>query len=139
MSTAPKKRILVLEDLAEMRNFIVSALSSQGYDVLVPVDSYVALSLARQQPFDLVTVDLYMPLMDGLAFLQALRDLDIHIPTVVVTAYKTDPKIDEIRKMGVRHILAKPFQLEELYDAIRDLLGEQDLKEPIRSTPPTQA
>ncbi len=118
------KRILVLEDRDEMRNFIVKALTSRGYDVHVPVDSYVALSLVRQQPFDLVTVDLYMPLIDGVNFLQALQGMNLRIPAVVITGYSTDPRIETIRKMGVRHILSKPFRLDDLFKAVRESLGE---------------
>ena len=126
MQNGKPKRILVLEDRDEMRKFIVSALTAEGYDVHVPVDSFVALSLARQQPFDLVTVDLVMPLVDGATFLRALRDMDIHIPAVVITGYSTDPRIELIRQMGVRHILTKPFRLEDLFKAIREILREDD-------------
>ncbi len=126
MQNGKPKRILVLEDRDEMRKFIVNALTAEGYDVHVPVDSFVALSLARQQPFDLVTVDLVMPLVDGATFLQALRDMDIHIPAVVITGYSTGPKIEAIRQMGVRHILTKPFRLEDLFKAVREMLGEDD-------------
>lgn len=52
------KRILVLEDSEEMRAFLVDILTSKGYQVTAPVDSYVALSTARgEKPYDLVTVD----------------------------------------------------------------------------------
>ncbi|OGG43233.1 MAG: hypothetical protein A3F84_21605 [Candidatus Handelsmanbacteria bacterium RIFCSPLOWO2_12_FULL_64_10] len=118
------KHILVLEDMDGMRTFIAEILSSRGYRVSAPVDSYVGLAMARQQPFDLMTVDLYMPLMDGVTFVQALHDVGIYTPAVVITAYSADPKIEEMKQLGVRHFLPKPFRLEDLFEAIEEALRE---------------
>ena len=118
------KHILVLEDLEDMRAFIAEVLSRQGYRVSTPVDSYVALTMARQQPYDLATVDLVMPLMDGVAFVQALREMRVNTPVVIVTAFLSDPRIGQLKQMGVRHFLSKPFHLEALFKAVREALGE---------------
>lgn len=118
------KHILVLEDMDGMRTFIAEILSSRGYRVSAPVDSYVGLALARQQPFDLMTVDLYMPLMDGVTFVRALHDMGIYTPAVVITAYSADPKIEELKQLGIRHFLPKPFRLEDLFEAIEEALRE---------------
>lgn len=126
------KRILVLEDLDGMRAFIADVLSSQGYQVSTPVDSYVALTMASQQPFDLMTVDLYMPLIDGVTFVRGLHDMDIHTPVIVITAYSTDPKIEEMKQLGVRHFLAKPFRLEALFGAVKEAL---ECRDPLRTAP----
>jgi two-component system response regulator (stage 0 sporulation protein F) len=120
------RHILVLEDMDGMRTFIADILSSRGYRVSAPVDSYVGLAMARQQPFDLMTVDLYMPLMDGVAFVRALHDMGISTPAVVITAYPADPKIEELKQLGVRHFLSKPFRLEDLFEAIEEALGEKN-------------
>ncbi len=120
------KRILVLEDTEEMRAFLVDILTSKGYQVTAPVDSYVALSTAREQPYDLVTVDLKMSLIDGLTFVKALQDNGIDTPVIAITAYPSDPKIEQMRRLGVRHILPKPFKVEVLFESVRDVLGEPD-------------
>ncbi|MSS73581.1 MAG: response regulator [Candidatus Latescibacteria bacterium] len=116
------KRILVLEDMDGVRTFISEVLSSRGYQVSAPVDSYVAFAMARQQSFDLMTVDLYMPLIDGVTFIRALHDMGIHIPAVVITAYSTDPKVEEMKRLGIRHFLPKPFRLEDLFEAVKEVL-----------------
>ena len=119
------KRILVLEDSEEMRAFLVDILTSRGYQVTAPVDSYVALSIARgEQPYDLVTVDVKMSLIDGLTFVKALQDTGIDTPVIAITADPSDPKIEQMRRLGVRHILPKPFKVDVLFETVRDVLGE---------------
>jgi CheY-like chemotaxis protein len=107
-----------------MRNLIAKVLSEKGYQVSTPVDSYVGLAMARQQPYDLMTVDLYMPLMDGVTFVRALQEIDIHTPAVVITAFPSDPKIEEMKQLGIRHFLPKPFRLDDLFEAVREALNE---------------
>jgi CheY-like chemotaxis protein len=119
------KRILVLEDMDGVRSFIAELLSSRGYQVSAPVDSYVAFAMARQQTFDLITVDLYMPLIDGVTFIRALHEMGIYTPAVVITAYFTDPKVEEMKDLGIRHFLPKPFRLEALFEAVQEALQER--------------
>jgi CheY-like chemotaxis protein len=123
MEKPTPKRVLVVEDREEMRQFIVEVLQDEGCQVLVPVDSYVALSLARQQAFDLVTLDLALPLIDGATFVRALRELGIPAPVLVIAANAKDPRIRQVRDLGVRHVLHKPFRREQLQSAAREILN----------------
>ena len=134
MAEPNAKRILVLEDVEAMRSLIANLLASKGYEVSSPVDPYVALSIARREKFDLMTVDLYMSLMDGVTFVRALHDMGIDAPIVIVTAYPSDPQVEQLKQLGVRHFVAKPFRLEALFASVRDALGEADPDQPLMAS-----
>ena len=66
-------RILTVDDSAPIRDLVALALTQAGYDVRQAKDGVEALAIARGEVFDLVLADLYMPNMDGIELIRALR------------------------------------------------------------------
>jgi two-component system response regulator MprA len=110
------RRVLIVDDDADVRSAIGEALVSGGFAVAEAQDGVEALTRARDSRPDLILLDLGMPRMDGFAFRAAQRaDAALaSIPVVVVSA--SEP--DKARDLGAAAYLHKPFDLSVLLDAV---------------------
>lgn len=112
-------RVLVIEDNADLRDYLRLALRGEGYEVLTARNGREALGMIDGQGLDAVITDLFMPEMDGIETITALRR---KLPGVRVVAMSGRPGVDYLtvaRELGVTHTLRKPFELDELLRALR--------------------
>jgi DNA-binding response OmpR family regulator len=115
------KKLLVVDDSAQMRTMLVSFLTRQQYEVVTAQDGQEALLVARREKPDLVLLDLMMPKMDGYEFLRIFSHEAI-TPVIILTA-----KIEEIDKLlglelGADDYITKPFSMHELAARVRAVL-----------------
>lgn len=82
------KKILVVDDEANIRELYKEELEDMGYDVITVADGLQALSLLDTTPFDLVTLDMRMPDMDGIETLRKMKEKNSAMPVVISTAYE---------------------------------------------------
>ena len=116
--------ILVVDDSAEVRAIITRHLVSAGYVVQEARSARQALNAIRDGAIDLVTMDVYMPDMDGFEFLVQSRGTGI--PVVALSGGGSlDPKsiLDIAALLGAAQTLQKPFTGHELLDAVRAALA----------------
>ena len=87
MATNVNKTILILEDDASLRDILVEKFTSEGFSVISAPDGQVGLEKFSQNAIDVVLLDLYMPVMDGHAFLTKLREdpKGASLPVVVLS------------------------------------------------------
>ncbi len=88
-------------------------------------DGSEALWRAREQSFDLVLTDIHMPAMDGLVFVQRLRELPAYrnTPIVALTSDGSHARRDEGRRLGIRAWVLKPPDMPALISGLRGLLA----------------
>ena len=113
------RRVVIAEDEAIIRLDLKEILQDEGYDVVGETgrgDEAVDL-VATHHP-DLVILDVKMPGSDGLAAARAIRELDLKVAVLILTAFSQRNLIDEARGAGVVAYLVKPFQRIELIPAI---------------------
>ncbi|MEZ4861593.1 MAG: response regulator transcription factor [Caldilineaceae bacterium] len=115
------KKILVVDDKANVRRLIQDYLTEQGYRVTTAEDGRMALFSARQEPPDLILLDIMMPEMDGYEFIRAYRQ-QANTPIILLTA-----KVEETDKvigleLGADDYITKPFGMRELLARIRAVL-----------------
>ena len=110
-------RILVADDEESMRWVLSKALRKKGYSVDLAADGNQALRQVREQSYDLAIVDIKMPGMSGLEFLDKARELRPDILVVVMTAEASMKNAVEAMKRGAYDYITKPFDLEVI-DAI---------------------
>ena len=128
----PLMRILIIEDEIDFANALSRGLKNQGYAVDVAKDGKEGWELGTVNPYDLVILDLNLPMMDGLEICRRLRHQRMDLLIFILTA--RDRIHDRVigLDMGADDYLVKPFHFEELTARIRALL-RRDLRvrEPI--------
>ena len=123
-SSGAAARILLAEDDDIMARMIEAALSRQGYEVIRTVDGAEAVSLAADRPFDLILLDLQMPVMDGADACLALRKHPhlTDVPILLLTAQSNQQQVRERSLPGVTDYLIKPFGLTDLRSRVQHWL-----------------
>jgi two-component system, OmpR family, copper resistance phosphate regulon response regulator CusR len=117
-------RILIAEDEARIAAFIQKGLRSAGFVPTVVTDGRAAFDHAMTGEFDLLVLDLGLPVMDGFTVLRQLRETRNEIPVLILTA--RDSVTDTVAGLegGADDYVTKPFQFEELLARIRLRLRE---------------
>ena len=118
-------RVLAVDDSSSMRQMVRAALEAEGLDVLEAANGREALDVLGADPVDLVITDLYMPGMDGLALVQAIRQQAEHrfTPILVLTTEHADEFKQRGRVAGATGWLVKPFRPEQLGQVVMRVLG----------------
>jgi DNA-binding response OmpR family regulator len=113
--------ILVVEDEQKLAAYIKRGLEEHGYAVDVVHSGPDALEWVRNAPFDLIVLDILLPGLDGVAVCRELRQRDIRIPILMLTAL--DAVDDRVKGLdaGADDYLVKPFAFRELLARLRAL------------------
>jgi two-component system alkaline phosphatase synthesis response regulator PhoP len=117
-----RRRILIVEDDRTLRQALTFNLEREGYLVRMAVDGQQALDRARNEPFDLMLLDVMLPGMSGIEVLRVLRAERVSMPVIILSA-KGD-EIDRVvgLKVGADDYVAKPFSRPELLARIEAVL-----------------
>lgn len=116
-----RPRLLVVEDDAYVRTFCQRLLRTT-YVVETAEHGGQAVELLRRQPYDLALVDLDMPVMDGIALLEHIRQRHAETDVVVFTAYASVDSARQALKLGALDYLSKPVEAENLERTVRSAL-----------------
>ncbi|MBE0596770.1 MAG: response regulator [Desulfuromonadales bacterium] len=120
-------RILLAEDDPMIRNILILQLRRRGWEVALAENGRQAVAQWQKGEIDLILMDLQMPEMDGLAATQKIRELereqDSRIPIVALTAHVHRQDREKCLLAGMDGYLAKPIQIENLYDMINSCLA----------------
>ncbi|MCW2245198.1 signal transduction histidine kinase/CheY-like chemotaxis protein/HPt (histidine-containing phosphotransfer) domain-containing protein [Azospirillum fermentarium] len=114
-------QVLLAEDTLVNQRVAVALLERQGHSVRVVPDGAAAVEAVRTQRFDLILMDVHMPVMDGLAATRAIRALpgaEAALPIVALTAAASLSENQACRDAGMDDVVAKPFRPEDLYAAL---------------------
>jgi len=114
--------ILVVEDDRNQRKLIEAALTREGYRVLTAEDGEQALSVMDSERIDLVVTDIMMPNVDGFQLTELLREANMNMPILVVTARESFPDKERGFRLGVDDYMVKPIDIGELVLRVRALL-----------------
>jgi len=119
------KRILIVEDKATSRELLRTVLEQQGYAVEEASDGEEALRKIREQPPDLVLLDLQIPTRNGYDVVREVRqDPRLQaVPVVAVTASAMQGDREKVLAAGFTAYIAKPVSLVQLRHEINQLLG----------------
>ena len=117
-------RILIVDDEITFRSVVATALTQKGYSVSEAEDGRTALAVLKSEAVDLVITDVLMPEQDGLEVIMNVRDANNPIPIIAITGHpeKADLYLRLAKALGAQRVLEKPFRMEALLGAVRELL-----------------
>ena len=121
--------ILLVEDNDTNRFIATKTLHFTGCQVTEAVNGLEAVELMRKQPFDLVLMDIQMPVMNGMdATLIIRNELNLSTPIIAFTANAIESEIAKYLKCGMEDYIVKPFRENELYQKIELYTSKQTIK-----------
>lgn len=118
------KTILFVEDSASVRQVMKTALSREGYEVILACDGQDALTKLDGCKIHLIISDVNMPNMDGLTFVKKAKQLPTYkfTPIIMLTTETQESKMNEGKAAGVKAWIVKPFQPPHLLAAVAQLV-----------------
>jgi DNA-binding response OmpR family regulator len=118
-------RVLVADDDPDIRALVTIKLKRSGFDVIDVGDGQAALDGVREQPPDLVIVDLMMPKMSGIEVCQALRadPATAGIPVIMLTARAQESDVARGFAQGADDYIIKPFSPRELASRVQAVMA----------------
>lgn len=119
MTTRPK--LLVVDDEENIRYALNKWFEMSGFDVDTAEDGAVAVEKCKTNRYDIITMDLVMPKMDGNTAIGEIRALNPDVPIVVLSGFSDRPP--QVSGSGATRIFAKPMMLSELEQEVRALLA----------------
>ena len=116
--------ILLVDDEQNIREVLSEALREAGYCVDTATNGEEALQILHQQSFDLMLLDIRMPIRSGLDLLKLLSKTGQRPPILVITGLASNDEIDEALRLGASKCIRKPFHLKNLLSEITGLLHD---------------
>lgn len=129
MTSEMTKKILVVDDEAVVCESCRRILIREGYQVDTCSDSRTGLRLAELNHYDAILLDLRMPIVDGVRFLERVREVRPGLPVVIITGHASAESDRAFERLGICELIAKPFTPEEITAAVRRAVGEDKDKE----------
>lgn len=120
-------KVLLAEDNRINQILVQKVLSKYNFDCITVGNGKLAVEAVEREHFDIILMDIMMPVMDGYEATAIIRNLDNafkkSIPIIALTAVVTGSVIEDSSSVGINKYLSKPFESEELYTAIMDLVN----------------
>lgn len=123
------ERVLIIDDSQDIREFISEyILKPKGFEVLAATNGLMGLEMAIAKEPDLIIIDQQMPRLTGLEVLQKLRERDIQIPAILVTAHGSEDTAVAGFRLGIRDYIIKPIDVDEISESVDRALRESRLQ-----------
>jgi len=116
-------RVLVAEDNENLRDLIELYLHELGLECRLVGNGFDAVEAALADAFDVLLMDLEMPVMDGFEAIHVLRGHGYQVPIIALTAHREGIEVERARREGCNSVLGKPVTVEKLREALNPLLG----------------
>jgi len=121
---AGSKRILIVDDDAEIVDSIRYALSSKGFEILIARDGNQGLAVAEREDPDLVILDMMMPKRSGFLVMEKLRrSRTVPMRIIMITANEGSRHKAYAEMLGVDDYIRKPFAMDRLVESVKRLLA----------------
>ena len=113
-------RLLIVDDESRFLEAIATRLKKRGFAVTTATNGPDAISIARDEKFDIALLDLKMPGMDGSEVLKLLKQEHEFLEVVILTGHGSLESAVELTKLGAFGYLPKPYELEKLLDTLKE-------------------
>ena len=123
-----RNTILVVDDDTAHRTMLRTLVGGWGYEISEADDGEAAIHMVRQQPYDLVLMDVRMIKVSGLEALAAIKSINPAIPVVIMTAYSSVETAVDALKQGAHDYLTKPLDFDKLRVTLERAMEHSRLK-----------
>ena len=119
------RRLLIVDDEETLTFSLYQSfiLSKKDYEVATAGSGEEALDKMNDKPYDLIITDIFMP---GISGIDLLKKVKVDFPStevIVMTAYGSDDKKDEVANLGAKHYVEKPFEMKAVREMVFNILG----------------
>ncbi len=125
---ANKGKILIVDDEVELKNILVEALTSQGYEASGFASGKDALAALREEAFDVLLTDLMMPGMNGITLVRESLQIDPHLVCLVMTGQGTIQTAVDAMKEGAFDYVLKPFRLQTILPVLTRAMNTRHMR-----------
>ncbi|MEQ8170039.1 MAG: response regulator [Candidatus Eremiobacterota bacterium] len=124
--TSKKLHILLAEDVLTNQKLATSLLKKRGHSVVIANNGKEALEIYGSEKFDLILMDIQMPVMDGIQATGLIRDRDTDIPIIAMTAHAMKGDRERFLSEGMNDYIAKPLKLKEVFEVIEKYTSSEE-------------
>ena len=126
MSSA--KRVLIAEDSTVIQNITKRVLQFQNFEITAVKNGKQVMDKMKDSNFDIVLMDINMPVMDGMECARQIRQLDddakSNVPIVAITGNAKNYSLDDFKKAGIDEYLPKPLNFDQLVNTVKKYATE---------------
>ncbi len=116
-------KVLIVDDEVYNREILTKVLSKEGMETYEAINGEESLLKIGKDSFDIILMDLMMPIMDGFTAIKVLREeLHCSTPIIVISAICDEETMNRMKDMGINAYLTKPFDLVTLVQTIKETL-----------------
>jgi signal transduction histidine kinase/BarA-like signal transduction histidine kinase len=124
MRELKKSKILLVEDNEINQEIMLEFLKESNLDIDVANNGQIALQKAKKNSYELILMDIQMPIMDGYEATKQIRNLNINTPIIALTANTMKEHIDKACNVGMNEYLLKPIDIHNLYEVLLKFLSK---------------
>ena len=118
-----KKKALVIDDEQIVLESVSALLTDEGFEVDVSLDGRQGLDWAIERNYDVVLTDIRMPDIGGMKVLRDVKRINPTLPVIMITGYASVESAVQAMKLGAAEYIEKPFEPEQLLDAVSRAIG----------------
>jgi len=118
-----KKKVLVIDDEQIVLDSVSQILIDENYEVDVSLSGREGLDWAIERPYDIILTDIRMPDIGGMRVLRDIKRIKSSLPVLIITGYATTKSAVQAMKLGAAEYIEKPFEPEQLLEAVGRALG----------------
>ena len=118
-----KKQVLVIDDEQIVLDSVSQILIDENYEVDVSLSGREGLDWAIERPYDIILTDIRMPDIGGMRVLRDIKRVKSSLPVLIITGYATTKSAVQAMKLGAAEYIEKPFEPEQLLEAVARALG----------------
>lgn len=116
------KKILVAEDSSVIQNLTKKILSLQNYEISAVKDGQKVIDKLESETFDLILMDIHMPVMDGMECAREIRKMknkNADVPIIAITGNANNYSLDDFKQAGINGYLPKPLNYDTLVETVK--------------------
>lgn len=121
------KKILVAEDSSVIINLTKSVLSFENFEIKIAKNGQQVMKFLENENFDLILMDIGMPVLDGENCMKAIRELadpaKSKIPAIAISGNIKNYSTEDFRKIGFDFFIQKPLDYDKLLDTVKKIFG----------------